>query len=189
MPNITHTDFVTLPTQDFERAVKFYGETLGLEEEKRYGQMPGVEFGTGNLTLAVLESEKFGMDFNVNKNPIALRVDDVEEARKELESQGIEFAADTMDSGVCHMAFFSDPDGNALMLHQPLRARGPGSARRSGRGGLAPMSKWTADSIPDQSGRTFVVTGANSGLGLETTKALAREERAGRHDRPQRRQG
>ena len=122
--NISHTDFVTLPTQDFERAVKFYGETLGLEEEKRYGQMPGVEFGTGNLTLAVLESEKFGMDFNVNKNPIALRVDDVEKARKELESQGIEFAADTMDSGVCHMAFFSDPDGNALMLHQRYAPEG-----------------------------------------------------------------
>src|SRR3954447_1557905 len=35
------------------------------------------------------------------------------------------------------------------------------------------MSKWTAEDIPDQSGRVAVVTGGNSGLGLETVRALA----------------
>ncbi|MFC9970685.1 hypothetical protein ACFVH6_07255 [Spirillospora sp. NPDC127200] len=34
---------------------------------------------------------------------------------------------------------------------------------------------WTADQIPDQTGRTAVVTGAGSGLGLATTRALARK--------------
>ncbi|MBD0864057.1 SDR family NAD(P)-dependent oxidoreductase [Gordonia sp. zg691] len=34
------------------------------------------------------------------------------------------------------------------------------------------MSGWTTADIPDQTGRTFVVTGANSGLGAETAKAL-----------------
>jgi len=35
------------------------------------------------------------------------------------------------------------------------------------------MSKWTTADIPDQSGRTAVITGANTGLGFETAKALA----------------
>ncbi|PGF15705.1 short-chain dehydrogenase [Natrinema sp. CBA1119] len=33
---------------------------------------------------------------------------------------------------------------------------------------------WTADDIPEQDGRTIVITGANSGIGLETTRELAR---------------
>ena len=49
---------------------------------------------------------------------IALRVADVEVARKELEAKGVQFGGDTFDTGVCHMAFFSDPDGNAIMLHR-----------------------------------------------------------------------
>jgi predicted enzyme related to lactoylglutathione lyase len=79
--------------------------------------MPGVEFETGNLTLAVLEAEKFGLTFSNNKAPLAFQVDDVESAREQLEAQGVKFMADTMDSGVCHMAFFEDPDGNTLCLH------------------------------------------------------------------------
>ena len=48
----------------------------------------------------------------------ALRVPDVAEARKELEAKGVEFHGETLDTGVCHMAFFRDPDGNALVLHR-----------------------------------------------------------------------
>ena len=128
MTLITGTDFVTLGTTDFDRAVEFYGTTLGLPELKRYGRMPGVEFETGNLTIAVLQSEAFGMEFSTHRNPIAFHVEDVEAARSELESRGVEFAADTMDSGVCHMAFFRDPDGNTLCLHHryaPPDARPP----------------------------------------------------------------
>jgi predicted enzyme related to lactoylglutathione lyase len=47
----------------------------------------------------------------------------VEAARAELESRGVSFAAETMDSGVCHMAHFKDPDGNALMLHHRYAPR------------------------------------------------------------------
>jgi len=36
------------------------------------------------------------------------------------------------------------------------------------------MTKWTAADIPDQTGRTFIVTGANSGLGASTARRLAR---------------
>ena len=117
MALVTGTDFTILPTQDYEKAAKFYGETLGLEFGKRWGKMPAGEFETGNLTIALMEPDAFGLTFNAHSFPIALQVEDVEKAREELEGKGIRFEADTIDSGVCHMAYFSDPDGNALMLH------------------------------------------------------------------------
>jgi predicted enzyme related to lactoylglutathione lyase len=114
---IEGVDFITLPTQDFDRAIEFYGTTLGLEESIRYGQMPGVEFETGSLTLSIIESTAFGIEFAPHTHPVALHVADVAAARSELESRGVEFLAETLDSGVCHMAHFRDPDGNVLMLH------------------------------------------------------------------------
>jgi predicted enzyme related to lactoylglutathione lyase len=64
-----------------------------------------------------MQSDAFGIPFAPHGHPIALHVDDVEAARAELEGQGISFRGDTIDSGVCHMAIFNDPDGNALMFH------------------------------------------------------------------------
>ncbi|MFN8161759.1 MAG: VOC family protein [Solirubrobacterales bacterium] len=122
---ISGVDFVYVPTQDFDAAVEFYGKVLGLPLSARYGQRPGAEFETGNLTLAVIESESFGMEFRPIGHPIGLHVEDVETARAELESRGVEFGAETMDTGVCHMAFFRDPDGNALMLHHRYAPRTP----------------------------------------------------------------
>jgi catechol 2,3-dioxygenase-like lactoylglutathione lyase family enzyme len=121
--NITGVDFAYIPTTDIDRAVDFYGNVLGLPESARYGRMPGVEFETGSLTLAVIQSEAFGQQFERNPNGIALRVDDVPSAREELEAKGVEFSADTIDSGVCHMAFFKDPDGNELLLHHRYAPR------------------------------------------------------------------
>jgi predicted enzyme related to lactoylglutathione lyase len=115
--NITGVDFITVPTQDFDRAQQFYGDVLGLERSKQWGDMPGREYETGSLTIAVMQSDAFGQQFAPHTHPIALHVDDVEAARAELESKGVEFRGDTMDSGVCHMAIFADPDGNGLMLH------------------------------------------------------------------------
>jgi catechol 2,3-dioxygenase-like lactoylglutathione lyase family enzyme len=120
---ITGVDFVTVSTRDFDAAVEFYGTVLGLPLTSRYGQKPGAEFETGSLTIAVLESEAFGIEPRTNNHPIALHVDDVERARAELETRGVVFKADTLDSGVCHMAFFADPDGNALMLHHRYAPR------------------------------------------------------------------
>jgi predicted enzyme related to lactoylglutathione lyase len=115
--DITGVDFITVPTRDFEKASEFYGSVLGLERSKRWGQMPAQEFETGSLTIAVMQSDAFGIEFQPHTHPIAFHVPDVEAARAELESKGVEFAADTMDSGVCHMAHFRDPDGNVLMVH------------------------------------------------------------------------
>ncbi|MEX0621005.1 MAG: VOC family protein [Solirubrobacterales bacterium] len=114
---VTGVDFTIVPITDFERSKHFYAEVLGLEESKQWGEMPAQEFETGNLTIAIMKPEAFGREFLPNNFPIALRVDDVAAARAELEAEGVEFSADTIDSGVCHMAFFADPDGNGLMLH------------------------------------------------------------------------
>jgi predicted enzyme related to lactoylglutathione lyase len=114
---VTGVDFIAVPTRDFDRADEFYGDVLGLERSKRWGDKPACEFETGSLTIAVMQSDAFGMEFEPHTHPVALHVDDVEAARAELESRGVSFVADTIDSGVCHMAPFNDPDGNSLMLH------------------------------------------------------------------------
>ena len=114
---VTGTDFITVATKDITAAERFYGEVLGLPLAKRWGQMPAAEFETGTLTIAVMQSEAFGMEFRANNHPIALRVDDVASARAELEARGVRFRGDVLDSGVCHQAFFQDPDGNMLALH------------------------------------------------------------------------
>jgi catechol 2,3-dioxygenase-like lactoylglutathione lyase family enzyme len=114
---VTGTDFVCVATRDIDRAVEFYGNVLGLLQSKRWGNMPGVEFETGSLTLAVMQSNAFGVEFQANNHPIALHVDDVEAARSELKSRGVKFNGDILDSGVCHQAFFEDPDGNVLAIH------------------------------------------------------------------------
>jgi predicted enzyme related to lactoylglutathione lyase len=114
---VTGVDFVTVFVRDYPAAVEFYGGTLGLEQSSSYGKTPGGEFETGNLTLQVMDAEAIGREFEPSSHPIALHVDDVEATRDELESKGVRFLAETIDSGVCHMAIFSDPDGNVLMLH------------------------------------------------------------------------
>jgi catechol 2,3-dioxygenase-like lactoylglutathione lyase family enzyme len=112
---VAGVDFITVWTQDFAAAERFYGETLGLPCIERYERIPGAEFETGNLTLQVLDAASIGRAFQAHP-PIALHVDDIEAARAELESRGVEFIH-AFDSGVCHNAFFEDPDGNVLLLH------------------------------------------------------------------------
>jgi len=116
-PLITGTDFICVGTKDFDAAARFYGEVLGLPESKRWGSMPAAEFETGNLTIAVMQSDAFGLEFTPHTHPIEFHVEDFEAARSELESRGVEFEGETLDSGVCFQAFFPDPDGNALAIH------------------------------------------------------------------------
>ncbi|MBA2642858.1 MAG: VOC family protein [Actinobacteria bacterium] len=115
---VERTDFATVITQDKERSLRFYGETLDLRRnDKAHPDWP--EFETGNLTLSIVHYEQIGRsEFAPNTAPIALRVGDAHEARTELEQAGVEFLTETYDSEVCHLAVFSDPDGNRLMLHR-----------------------------------------------------------------------
>lgn len=121
---VTGVDFVALPTRDWEAAKKFYGEVLGLPFGKQWGERPAGEFEAGNLTLALMQPDAFGMEFEAHKFPLEFHVEDVAAARAELESQGVTFKGDTIDSGVCHQAFFEDPDGNTLALHHRYAPKG-----------------------------------------------------------------
>jgi predicted enzyme related to lactoylglutathione lyase len=121
---VTGVDFVSIPTRDLERAVAFYGETLGLHRSAYRPDRNFAEFETGTVTLNVLDPERMGIgSFQPITNVIALQVDDVAAARATLEERGVSFAGDIFDTGVCHMGFFADPDGNALMLHHRYAPR------------------------------------------------------------------
>jgi catechol 2,3-dioxygenase-like lactoylglutathione lyase family enzyme len=111
-------DFIAVPTKDRARAEKFYGETLGLERNPNSTDT-WVEFETGNVTLALVDPESAGQPFQpLPFAAIVLRVDDVDEAKAKLTSEGVEFLGETFDSGVCNGAAFKDPDANGLMLHR-----------------------------------------------------------------------
>ena len=120
---ITGVDFAGMPTRDLPAAADFYGEVLGLRRSVYIPERHYAEFETGNLTLSVYNAEKMGLGHSTSPNPIALHVGDVEAARAALVQRGVEFQGDTLDTGVCHMAFFADPDGNALMLHHRYAPR------------------------------------------------------------------
>jgi catechol 2,3-dioxygenase-like lactoylglutathione lyase family enzyme len=111
---ISKVDFVGVPSTDSERSRAFYVETLGLRPDER-GRF---EFWAGETCFAIWEPSSFGIEFAPQKNAHpSLHVDDVAAARTELEAKGVEFFGEILDTGVCHMAFFNDPDGNDLMLH------------------------------------------------------------------------
>ena len=124
MSIVTGVDFVSVPTTDLARSVAFYGETLGLECSVHMPERNFAEFETGTVTLSVVDPVGMGIgEFARNANHIALHVEDVATARAKLESRGVEFLGETFDTGVCHMAFLADPDGNALMLHSRYAPR------------------------------------------------------------------
>jgi catechol 2,3-dioxygenase-like lactoylglutathione lyase family enzyme len=118
---ITRLDFVAIPSTDAERSRGFYVDTLGL----RADDLARFEFWIGDTCCAIWEPDKMGGRFAPQKNGhLALHVDDIESARTELAGKGVQFVGETLDTGVCKMAFFSDPDGNDLMLHHRYTPRG-----------------------------------------------------------------
>ena len=120
MSLITKADFVAVPSTDWKRSRAFYVDTLGLRPDAT----GDAEFWIGDQCFGIYEPTTFGMEFAPQRTAhIAMHVDDVEAARTELEAKGVAFVGETFDTGVCHMAFFEDPDGNALMLHHRYSPR------------------------------------------------------------------
>ena len=118
---IEQVDFVSVLTQDMARAKQFYGGTLGLPIETE-GEND-MEFTLGQVTLDVFDPASAGQEFAPSPAGIAIRVPDVAAARRELEAKGVQFDGEIVDTGVCHFAFFQDPDGNKLMLHRRYAPR------------------------------------------------------------------
>jgi len=121
-PIITGVDFVSMPTRDLAASMTFYGETLGLPRSMHHDGY-FAEYETGAVTLSVIDTDAFKFDFHANENHLALHVADVATARATLAARGVEFQGETLDTGVCHMAFFADPAGNKLMPHSRYAPR------------------------------------------------------------------
>jgi catechol 2,3-dioxygenase-like lactoylglutathione lyase family enzyme len=115
---VEQVDFVSVPTRDYERAAKWYREVLGLPAS----EYSDGEIETPNLTLSFWNPEEQGEEFVSNENGIALRVADVVAAVEEVRASGAEVIG-IQDSGVCHMGFVKDPDGNVLILHRRYEPR------------------------------------------------------------------
>jgi catechol 2,3-dioxygenase-like lactoylglutathione lyase family enzyme len=115
MALIQELDFIGIPSRDPDRARTFYRDVLGMRPDEN----ADYEQWAGNTCFGIWSPENVGMEFIAqNGNPLPLRVEDVHAAREELEAKGVTFFGETIDTGVCHMAIFADPDGNHLMLHR-----------------------------------------------------------------------
>jgi catechol 2,3-dioxygenase-like lactoylglutathione lyase family enzyme len=119
--NVEQVDFITIPTRDVKRSVEFYRDVLGIPQS----EFESAEVETSNVTLSFWNPEEEGVEFQPNTAGFALRVADVEEARKELEAKGVEFLGETYDSRVCLMGFLKDPEGNTVILHNRYAPRVP----------------------------------------------------------------
>jgi catechol 2,3-dioxygenase-like lactoylglutathione lyase family enzyme len=118
---VEQVDFIAIPTRDTARSMAWYRDVLGLPES----EVTEGELETPNVTLSFWEPEREELPFVPNEAGFAVRVEDVGEARSELVAKGVEFIAETWDSGVCHFAAFRDPDGNTVILHRRYAPRTP----------------------------------------------------------------
>ena len=115
MSLISKVDAVGIPSRDWERSRRFYVETLGLRPDEN----AKAEFWAGDTCFGIWMPEEWGEEFEPQPNAmVLLHVDDVDAARAELEEKGVEFVGETVETRVCHMATFLDPDGNPLVLHK-----------------------------------------------------------------------
>jgi catechol 2,3-dioxygenase-like lactoylglutathione lyase family enzyme len=111
---VERLDFVAVPSRDTDRTRAFYVDALGLRPDPN----AKYEFWIGDTCCSIYRPTDYGIEFEPQRTaPLAMHVEDIEAARTDLEGKGVEFLGETFDTGVCHMAFFSDPDGNSLMLH------------------------------------------------------------------------
>jgi catechol 2,3-dioxygenase-like lactoylglutathione lyase family enzyme len=117
---ISRVDTIGIPSSDTARSRAFYVDTLGFRPDEHASN----EFWVGESCFSIWEPARFGGEFRPQTSSIALlHVADVAAARSELEAKGVEFEDEIFDTGVCHMAQFTDPDGNYLTLHHRYAPR------------------------------------------------------------------
>ena len=110
---VEQVDFVSAPTRDTSRAVAWYRDGL----RPPVSELTESPIEPANVTLSFWNPEADGEPFQANTAGVALRVADVEAAVEEFRAGGGEVIG-VEDSGVCHMGFVKDPDGNVLILHR-----------------------------------------------------------------------
>lgn len=118
--NIRGTDFVCYQTNDIDRSIEFYRDTLGLEMHGYYEEVKWAEFHAGNATFAVNDPRAFDENATARSGGacVAFAVEDVNAALEELQSKGVPVVFPVSESPVCHVACVADPDGNQIWLHQ-----------------------------------------------------------------------
>jgi catechol 2,3-dioxygenase-like lactoylglutathione lyase family enzyme len=116
---VEQVDFITVPTRDATKAIAFYRDVLGLAASEHNAE----EVETPNVTLSFWNPEADDEEFVPNVGGFALRVADVQAAVEEVRAAGAEVIG-IDDTGVCHMGFVKDPDGNTIILHRRYAPRG-----------------------------------------------------------------
>ena len=113
MIDVERVDFFNIATRDGETTRAWYRDVLGLPVDPHNPD----ELLAGQVTLSFWQPEGEGIEFKPDIAGFAVRVADVDAAREALEAQGEECVG-SGDTGVCKMAVFLDPDGNAVILHR-----------------------------------------------------------------------
>lgn len=113
---IKEVAFVAIAVSDSERSRKFYQETLELKPSGSHIEGAWVEYDLGATTIGVgchpaWQPSRDG-------TTIAFEVDDIDATIAKLKERGVSFDMEKMETPVCWMAQFRDPDGNKLVVHK-----------------------------------------------------------------------
>lgn len=112
---IRGTDFVLYPVSNLAAAVAFYRDVLGLRADMYSEEYHWAEFDCGDVTLALHGVDKPVKDGSGTQ--LALAVEDLDGALRELKAKGVPAVSPIQDFGVCRAFEVRDPDGHSILLH------------------------------------------------------------------------
>jgi predicted enzyme related to lactoylglutathione lyase len=117
---ISHVKFVTIPTLDQDRALKFWTERVGcrvatdqpFNEKQRWIEL---RIGSSDTRLVLFMFDEQGLKPGMIFNG-AFACDNVEQTHQELTAKGVEFTTPPQKAPWGTFAMFKDPDGNTFLL-------------------------------------------------------------------------
>jgi hypothetical protein len=110
---ITKLDFVAIHSPDSERSRRFYADTLGLRADE-HAQF---ELWAGDTCLGIWKPARLAWSSRPRRTRVSPSTLMTWRTRAPSRAKGVTFVGETLDTGVCHTAFFTDPDGNDLLPH------------------------------------------------------------------------
>lgn len=113
---IKEVAFIAVAVSDFAKSKKFYQETLELKAGYVPEGFPWIEFEVGGTTIGMGQHENWQP--SRDGTSIAFEVDDIDATIAKLKERGVQFDMEKMETPVCFMAQFRDPDGNKLLVHK-----------------------------------------------------------------------